>query len=134
MTQDEQTLHDLVKGLQDAWNAADHTGFTAPFADDAIFIHIFGGQIDGRREIEEAHRFIFNGIYKGSRNLYTVRSVRFLRPDTAVVLVEAHLRFEAEGEPREIHARPTLIATKENGRWVFQMFQNTSISKMPGAK
>ena len=51
MTQDEQTLQDLVKNLEDAWNAADHVGFTAPFADHAIFIHIYGGQLDGRAAI-----------------------------------------------------------------------------------
>jgi uncharacterized protein (TIGR02246 family) len=133
MTQDEQTLHDLVKNLENAWNAADHAGFTAPFADDAIFIHIFGGQLDGREAIEEAHQFIFNGIYKGSRNQYTVREIRFLRSDAAIVLLEAHLHFEVKGEPHEIHTRPTLIATRDDGRWVFRVFHNTRITEMPGA-
>jgi uncharacterized protein (TIGR02246 family) len=131
MTPDEQALGDLVKQLERAWNAADSVAFAAPFNDDAVFIHIFGGQIDGRTAIEEGHRFIFNGIYKGSRNQYTVRGVRFPRPDIAIVLVEAHLRFQEDGEAREVHARPTLIATKENGRWAIQMFQNTRITELP---
>jgi uncharacterized protein (TIGR02246 family) len=132
MTADEQSLHDLTREMQDAWNAADAAGFVAHFLEDCTFIHIYGGQIDGRRAVEEAHREIFNGVYKGSRNLYTVRSVRFPRPDVAIVLVEAHLRFQADGQPREIKARPTLFAVKEAGRWVLEMFQNTQISEMPG--
>ena len=132
MTKDEEYLHELVRSLENAWNAANHVGFTAPFADDAIFVHIFGGQLDGRQAIEEAYQF--NGMYKGSRNQYAVLSISFVRADVAIVLLQAHLRFQADGDPREIHARHTLIAAKEDGRWVVQMFQNAWISDMPGAQ
>ena len=132
MTPDEQALHDLTRQMQDAWNAADAAGFVAHFVEDCTFIHIYGGQIDGRGAVEEAHRAIFNGVYRGSRNQYTVRSVRFLRPDVAIVLIEARLQFQENGQPREITARPTLIAVKQASRWMLDMFQNTRISEMPG--
>jgi len=132
MTNDEQALRELVTQLEDAWNAGNHAGFARPFAEDCTFIHIYGGQIDGRAAVAEGHRFIFGGIYKASRNQYTVRSVRLLRPDVAMVLVEAHLQFQENGEPREIRARPTLVVVKDEGRWVIQLFQNTRISEMPG--
>jgi uncharacterized protein (TIGR02246 family) len=131
MTADEQALGDLVKQLEQAWNAADAAAFATPFKDDSVFIHIFGRQIDGRAAIEEGHRFIFSGIYKGSRNQYTLLGIRYPRPDVAIVLVEAHLQFQEKGEPREIHARPTLIATKDMGRWFIEMFQNTRITELP---
>jgi len=132
MNADEQLLHSLTRQLQDAWNAADAAGFATHFAEDCTFIHIYGGQIDGRAAVEEAHRGIFNGIYRGSHNQYTVRGVRFVRPDVALVLIEARLQFQEQGQPREIAARPTLFAVKQAGRWVVEMFQNTRISEMPG--
>jgi len=89
-----------------------------------------GGSI-GRVAIEGAHRVIFDGIYKGSRNHSTGRGIRFPRPDVAIVLVEAHLQFSEHGQARKIHARPTLIVGKEAGRWVIEMFQNTRITEPP---
>ena len=128
MTPDEQALRNIPQRLIDAWNVYDAKAFAAPFAENAVFIHIYGGQLDGRAAIEEGHRFIFDGVYKGSTNSATVREVRFLRPDVALVLWEGHLRFQGG----DIHARPTALATKENGEWVIQAFQNTRITELPG--
>ena len=75
--------------------------------------------------IEAGHRGIFVGIYNESRNHWTVGGIRFLRPDVAIVLVEAHLQFSEHGQAREIQARPTPIVVNKAGRWVIQMFQNT---------
>jgi len=133
MMDDERILRDIVQHLQDAWNKGNAADFSAPFADDAVFIHIYGGQIDGRAAIEFGHRLIFDGIYKGSRNQYTVREIRFPRPDVALVLVEARLQFEEEGQARLIEARPTMVAMKDAGRWVIHAFQNTRITELPNA-
>jgi uncharacterized protein (TIGR02246 family) len=131
MAPDERALTDLVRQLEDAWNTADPAAFAAPFRDDAVFIHLYGGQLDGRAAIEDTHRVIFGGIYQGSRNHWTVRGIRFFRPDVAIVLAEAHLQFSEHGQPREIQARPTLIVVKEEGRWGIQMFQNTRVTDPP---
>jgi hypothetical protein len=58
MTTDEQALHDMVKHLESAWNASDSKAWTSQFADDATFIHIYGGQLDGRAAIEGSHRVL----------------------------------------------------------------------------
>ena len=57
---DEQSIRDILKQLEAAWNASDSGRWTSFFADDAIFIHIFGGQLDGHAAIEGAHRVIFD--------------------------------------------------------------------------
>src|SRR5215471_16771700 len=112
-TTDEQAIDNILKQLETAWNAGDSANFVAPFAEDANFIHIYGGQMDGRAAIEAAHRMIFDTIYKGSRNRLTLRSIRFVRPDVAVVFVAAHLDYFEGGLPRAMDALPTLIAAKE---------------------
>jgi uncharacterized protein (TIGR02246 family) len=137
MTPDERAIQDLVKGLEDAWNAYDSKSFAAPFAEDANFIQIFGGQLDGRAAVEASHRAIFDTIYKGSQASFTLRSIRFVRPDVAIAFTRAHLKFFAGGEAREIETRPTLILVreqvKEQGTWQIVAFQNTRISEMPAA-
>jgi uncharacterized protein (TIGR02246 family) len=87
--------------------------FATAFADDANFIHIFGGQLDGQPAIEVAHRNIFETIYRGSHAKFVLRSIRFLRPDVAVVFARAQVKFKEGNEAREIETRPTLIVVKE---------------------
>jgi len=131
MTTDEGAIQSILQQLETAWNGYDSVSFAASFAEDATFIHIFGGQLDGRAAIEAAHKVIFNTIYKGSHATFTLRSIRFLRPDVAVAFARAHVRFKENDEMREIETRPTLIVVKKQAEWQIVVFQNTKISEVP---
>jgi uncharacterized protein (TIGR02246 family) len=133
MTADEQAIQGILQQMDTAWNRYDSVSFAAVFAEDANFIHIFGGQLDGRTAIEAAHRNIFETIYKGSLASFVLRSIRFLRPDIAVVFARAHVKFKEGNEAREIETRPTLIVVKEQDKWQIVAFQNTKISEVPAA-
>ena len=133
MTADEQAIQGILQQMDAAWNRYDSVSFAAVFAEDANFIHIFGGQLDGRTAIEAAHRNIFETIYKGSLASFVLRSIRFLRPDIAVVFARAHVKFKEGNEAREIETRPTLIVVKEQDKWQIVAFQNTKVSEVPAA-
>src|SRR6266550_4136173 len=92
-----------------------------------------GDNWDGRAAIEAAHRHIFETIYRGSHASFTLRSIRFLRPDVAVVFSRAHVKFKEGNETREIETRPTIIVAKEQSNWQIVAFQNTRISDVPAA-
>lgn len=133
MTAEETAIQDVVKQLEDAWNASDSRSFAAQFAEDATFIQIFGGQLDGRAAIEGSHRAIFDTIYKGSKASFTLRSIRFVRPDVAIALTVAHLKFFQGAETREMETRPTMVMVKHGAEWQIVALQNTKISEMPNA-
>ena len=133
MTTDEQVMQGILQQLENAWNHYDSVSFAEVFAEDANFIHIFGGQLDGRVAIEAAHRNIFETIYKGSHASFMLRSIRFLRPDVAVVFARAHVKFKEGNEAREMETRPTLVVLKEQEKWQIAAFQNTKISEVPAA-
>ena len=133
MTTDERAIQAILQQIEAAWNAYDSVGIAALFAEDANFIQIFGGQLDGRTAIEAAHRVIFNTIYRGSHASFMLRSIRFVRPDVAVVFARAHVKFKENNETREIDTRPTLIVVKEQAKWQIVAFQNTKISEVPTA-
>ena len=124
---DEAALRQIVKQVEDAWNAHDGKAFAAPFATDADYVVVNGMSIKGREAIEKGHTGIFTTIYKDSHNVATVKSVRFLRPDVAVVHVEWSLTFRVGGKPVNAHAMNTMVMTKEGGKWSIAAFQNTSI-------
>ena len=131
MTADEQAIQDVLTQIENACNAGDSTALAASFVEDANFIHIYGGQLDGRRAVEDSHRYIFDTIYKGSQVRYTLRSVRFVRPDVAIVFSRAHLTFYEGNEAREVDSRPTFTMVKEQGKWQIAVFQKTRISEVP---
>ena len=130
MAADEQVIQEILQQIETAWNRYDSISLAAAFAEDANFIQIFGGQLDGRAAIEAAHRHIFETIYRGSHASFVLRSIRFLRPDVAVVFARAHVKFK---EGNEIETRPTLIVVKEQDKWQIVAFQNTKISEVPVA-
>jgi uncharacterized protein (TIGR02246 family) len=125
---DDQALRKLVAALEKAWNAGDSLEWTAQFAPDADFIHILGGHFCGESSIERGHRAIFDTIYKGSTNRYTVQKIRFLAPQIALVFVLAELKLTQPGLPQVIQARPTLIAQKLGSSWKIMAFQNTMVT------
>jgi uncharacterized protein (TIGR02246 family) len=133
MTTEEAAIQTILQQIETGWNAYDSVSIAELFAEDANFIQIFGGQLDGRTAIEAAHRVIFNTIYRGSHASFMLRSIRFVRPDVAIVFARAHVKFKENNETREIETRPTLIVVKEQAKWQIVAFQNTKISEVPTA-
>ncbi len=124
---DEAAVRAIAKQVQDGWNAHDGKAFAAPFAPDADYVVVNGMYTKGRESIEKGHIGIFTSIYKDSRNIGTVKSVRFLRPDVAVVHVEWALEFTIGGKQQKANALNTMIMTKDNGKWSIAAFHNTPI-------
>jgi uncharacterized protein (TIGR02246 family) len=124
---DEAAIRQIVvQQIQDAWNTKDGRAFAAPFAPDANYVNVIGGYSKGREVIEKEHTALFSTIHKESHNIRTVKSIRFLRPDVAVVHVEGRLLTRAGGEPRG-HNINLMVMTKDNGKWSIAAFQNTPI-------
>lgn len=124
---DEASVRQVVQQVQDGWNAHDARVFAALFTVDADYVIVNGMRVKGRAEIEKGHAGIFSTIYKESHNVGTVQSIRFLRPDVAVVHVEWNLEFKLGGETKKGHAMNTMVLTKDAGKWSIAVFQNTPI-------
>ena len=129
---DEAMIRANVKQMETGWNARDGKAFAAPFAADADYVVVNGLHAKGRDEIGKVHTGIFTTIFKDSRNAATIKNVRFIRKDVAVVHVEWNLEFTAAGETRKGRALSTMIMTKDNGKWSIATFQNTSIQPTGG--
>jgi uncharacterized protein (TIGR02246 family) len=115
MAADEQIIQGILEQIETAWNRYDSVSLAAAFAEDANFIQIFGGQLDGRPAIEAAHRHIFATIYRGSHASFVLRSIRFLRPDVAVVFARAHVKFKEGNEATRNRNPPNVDRGKGTG-------------------
>ena len=125
---DEAAVRENVRQLESGWNAKSGASFAKPFAEDADYVVINGMQIKGRGAIAEGHQHIFDTVYKESVLSLSVKQVRMLRADVAVVHVSGRLKTTRGADAQEGDAVITLVMTKEGGAWEIVAFQNTAVS------
>ena len=123
---DEAAIRDNVKQLETGWNTKSGATFAKPFAEDADYVVINGNYIRGREAIAMGHQRIFDTVFKDTKIALTVKQVRFLRPDVAVVHVDGH----RDGPSNELMQDVviTFFMTKERQGWTIAAFQNTAVA------
>ncbi|HVF42840.1 MAG TPA: SgcJ/EcaC family oxidoreductase [Pyrinomonadaceae bacterium] len=125
---DDAALRENVRQMEAGWNSKSGAAFSKPFAEDADYVVINGMQIKGREAIAEGHQRIFDTVYKDSVLGLSVKQVRMLRADVAVVHVSAHLKSSPAAGAQEGDAVITVVMTKEGGAWKIAAFQNTGVA------
>ena len=127
-TQAKSQVHELYRGLLDAWNKRDAQVFGAFYAEDGNQIGFDGSQMNGRAEIETHLRQIFadhmTATYVGK-----VREIRFLNDET--VLLRSVVGMIPHGQTDinpATNAIQSLVAVKRGGQWRVALFHNTPAS------
>lgn len=129
--QDEAAIRANVEQLVTGWNAKSGAEFAKPFAEDSDYVVVNGMHLKGRAANAEGHQRIFDTIYKDVDIAATVEQIRFLRPDVALIHVQAE-RFPKNDRKLVTRGRLTMVMVKEKGRWEIAAFQNTQIQTQPG--
>jgi uncharacterized protein (TIGR02246 family) len=125
---DRAEIEAVVRGLQDAWNAADGIAYGAAFAEDADFVTIRGEHYRGADTIAVGHAHIFRTRYAGTTACCTIEASRLLRPDVVLVHVKQQLSTPDGPFPMAPCARPSLVLTREAGRWRIAAVHNTLLA------
>lgn len=125
---DEVAIRENVSQMEAGWNRKQAELFARPFAADADYVVINGRYLQGRALIEQAHRQVFATAFKNTTIRLTVKQIRFLRPDVAVVHVTGH-RDAPENEKELISdAFISMVMTRVKNGWEIAAFQNTQIT------
>jgi uncharacterized protein (TIGR02246 family) len=134
---DSSAIEALVAGLTDAWNCGDARAFSARFAADGSFTNVLGIVAYGREIFELRHAEIFRTIYKGSELQQSIGKLRFIRPDVAVVDVDAavtgYLRLPPGVQAASdgaLRAKLQLVVTREDGEWWIAAFHNVDVKPL----
>lgn len=126
--EDEAAIRENVRQMETGWNTKSGSLFAKPFTEDADYVVINGLQIKGRDTIGKGHERLFATIYKNSTLSLSVKQIRFLSLDVAVVHVAGRNRIRQGEETREVAAMMTLVMTKDKGEWQIAAFQNTAVA------
>ena len=115
----------VIQAVYDAWADGDADTFAKLYTDDATVVQpgIYKRNNDDIRTTMAAG---FAGPLKGSRVLDEPQSVRFLGPDTAVVITEGGILMAGQTElPADRAVRATWVLTRQDEQWSVAAYQNS---------
>jgi uncharacterized protein (TIGR02246 family) len=127
-TADEAAIRALHGQVLDGWNSGDGAAFAAPFRPDAHFVAFDGSVTRGREQIAETHQVLFDKWLAGSRLTDERTEVRFLAPDTAMLVAVGGTIMRGKSEPApERDSIQTLVTVRDESGWSLASFHNTRI-------
>ena len=103
----EEPIRAIVADQVAAWNAGDGQAYARHLAPDASFTNIFGMVMYGAPAFAKRHAEILATFYKGTTKHHSVRRIRFVTPDVAIV--------DIDNEVRGVKAMPPGIAMPPGG-------------------
>jgi uncharacterized protein (TIGR02246 family) len=118
---------DIVRKLEDAWNAADGAAYGAPFAPDADFVAVRGDLHSGPA-IAAGHQAIFDTIYRDSTIRMEVVDARPIRDDVIVAHVRSQLHAPTGPLAGDSTALATMVLTDDGDGHRVVAFHNTLVA------
>ena len=131
---DEEAVRKLPQAFCDAWAKHDGHELAKIMADDVDFVTVATTYLHGRADFEKFHGRLLSGRFKESTLTPLQTTVRFLRPDIAVVhwswKIEGDKNFDGIRRQEPRYGMMTIVAEKRSGTWLVVAAQNTQF--IPG--
>jgi uncharacterized protein (TIGR02246 family) len=134
---DRELISAIIERQSNAWNLGDAKAFAENFMPDGCFVNVLGMLTYGREPFEAQHAKIFGSIYAGSLIFLPIRRIHFVRPDVAIVDIDAELK-NTRAVPAGLVSFDGVIKTrlqeifvKEGDQWMVASFHNVDIKSAP---
>lgn len=115
----------LYQALLDCWNRRAADDYAARFVEECNLVGFDGSQIDGRAEVA-AHLHQIFAHHQTAAYVAKVREIRFLTPEVAILRAVVGMVPPGQSDLNPaVNAIQTLVATKREGTWRIELFQNT---------
>jgi uncharacterized protein (TIGR02246 family) len=117
----KQALADYIDGF----NHHDAAAVAAQFAEDAERTTVRGDVSHGRGAIEKSYAGLFGGMLKNAHRSATVKSVRLLTPEIALVDADYELTGRTTNSGAEqppVKGLLSLVMTKHGDKWLITDF------------
>jgi uncharacterized protein (TIGR02246 family) len=122
---DEIEIRALYRELLDSWNRRSADAFAALFVFDGEVIGFDGSQMTGRVEIASTLGQIF-ADHVTAPYVSKIKSVRLLSSEVAALRAIVGMVPPGQSDLNPaVNAHQSLVATKHDGIWRIELFQNT---------
>ena len=127
---DEASVRDIPQQIAEGWSNGDGRKIAAVYADDGVLVAGHGVVLRGPADIASYHNRQLASELKGSRLTVEVTSVRFLKPDVAVMQTEGGILWPGQTQlAAGNRGIQSFVVAKEGGVWRVKLFQNTRIQQ-----
>jgi uncharacterized protein (TIGR02246 family) len=127
-------IQGIVAEQAAAWNAGDAKGYASHVAPDVSFTNLFGMVMYGHDAFEGRHAEILATFYKGTTKSHTIRRIRLVTADVAIVDIDNEVRgvkslpggipVPADGI---IKTQLMQIFVKREGHWWVEAYHNVDV-------
>src|SRR6202140_4868102 len=123
---DVAAIKQSVAAFEDTWNSHDAHAVAMKYLEDGDFTSIKGEASHGRKELEDHYTTVFGTFLKNARTTDTVKSIRFLGPDTASVDIDWLVT--DPNAPGGVLRKGLLnwVVTKRNGQWMIMIYHESA--------
>ena len=123
---DSAAIKQCVADFADTWNRHDAHGVAMRYVEDGDFSSVKGEPSHGRKELEDHYTTIFTTFLKNAHTTDTVRSIRFLDPDTASVDIDWLVTDPNATGGVLRKGLLNWIVTKRNGQWMIMIYHESA--------
>src|SRR6266852_7798617 len=127
---DDEAARELPQAFANAWAKHDGHGLAKIMADDVDFVTVATTYLHGRSDFEKFHTRLLSGRFKESTITPLQTTVRFLRPDMAVIhwswKIEGDRNMDGTARQQPRYGMMTMVAEKRSGTWLVAVAQNTN--------
>jgi uncharacterized protein (TIGR02246 family) len=131
---DETAVRNIIKEETTAWNAGDAAAYSRHFAEDGTCTNIRGELFNGRQAFIQRHDYLFKGPFRGSTLKQDIVSLKFIRPDVAVVEVLTSVTGIQKLSPGthtddkgRLRTRLLQVMVQDGGEWQIVAYHNTDV-------
>jgi uncharacterized protein (TIGR02246 family) len=125
---DEAQIRVLFEDLLGDWGRGDGEAYGSRFTEDADYLAFDGTPTRGRRDISSSHQQLFDKFLNGTRLTGRILTIKFLRPDVAIVHATGGTIMRGKTKPSPERASiQTLVAVREDEEWRFAAFHNCRV-------
>ena len=131
---DTTAIRNIIANEINTWNKGDAVGYSRDFAATGTFTNIRGQFFTGYPGYLRQHQVIFQGIFKNSTLKQNIVSLRFIRPDVAIVETVTTVNGAAQSpvgvtrdEKGRIRTRLLQVVAKERGTWKIVAYHNVDV-------
>jgi uncharacterized protein (TIGR02246 family) len=127
---DSAAVKQCVAAWEDAWNRHDAHATAMAYVEDGDFSSTTGVPSHGWKELEAHYNEIFTTFLKDAHRSDTVRSVRFLSPEIAVVDIDWQMSGARTRDGKDAPNRKgllTWVVTKQHdGQWMITIYHESA--------
>ncbi len=118
---EDAAVKQVVAGFSNGWNTHDAHSMCASLADDVQWVNWRGEPLGTRQAVEDEHARLFADLYKNTQRTDTVKTIKYLSADLAVVddywtMTGARKRDGSDWPYRAGYSN--FVMAKRGGRWI----------------